>query len=166
MGAKSSKPPPRKIEPETTAVEVFEDPAPEAPRENSNHKKQKGAAAPAQGGSTHVVRGIGEPPPQTNTSDATNKTADGHTSGDKQKDEKPKKKRKRSKKDKRKALPLKLVRAQTQLNELKNVKPLLQQSPQARQQHFEQIKDAYALDEEAKKAPPPDLRSRFFSFEN
>ncbi|KAE9342430.1 hypothetical protein PR003_g9468 [Phytophthora rubi] len=167
MGAKSSKPPPRRIEPEATAVEVFEDTAPQAPRESGNHKRQKGNA-PVQGGTVHVVRSIlQDPPPQpTGGSETPSKPPDAQTNSQNAKDEKPKKKRRRSKKEKNKLPPPKLVRAQTQLNELKNVKPLLQQSPQARQQHFEQIKDAYALDEEAKKAPPPDTRSRFFNFEN
>jgi hypothetical protein len=164
MGARSSKPPPRRIESEATAVEVFQqDPAPEASRESN--KKHK-TVAPAQGGTTHVVRGIGEPPPQSSNAPDPNSKPPNGQNAQTAKDEKPKKKRRRSKKDKNKPPPPKLVRAQTQLNELKNVKPLLQQSPQARQQHFEQIKDAYALDEEAKKAPPPDVRSRFFSLEN
>ncbi|KAH7484812.1 hypothetical protein KRP22_005977 [Phytophthora ramorum] len=164
MGARSSKPPPRKIESEVTGVEVFQDPTPEAPRESSSHKRQKGAS-PAQGATTHVVRTIGQSAdqPQTNESQAgnSNKPGDGHTSDDNQKDNQ-KKKRRRSKKEKTKPpSPPKLVR--TQLNELKNVKPLLQQSPQARQQHFEQIKDGYSLDEEAL---PPDVRSHLFNHGN
>ncbi|EGZ17831.1 hypothetical protein PHYSODRAFT_386296, partial [Phytophthora sojae] len=153
MGAKSSKPPPRRIEPEVTAVEVFQDTTPQAPREpSSNHKRQKGVA-PAQGGTAHVVRSIlQEPPPQTTTASETpSKPPDTQTGSDDShnaKDGKLKKKRRRSKKEKNKLPPPKL------------------QSPQARQQHFEQIKDAYALDEEAKKAPPPDTRSRFFNFES
>ncbi|GMF42124.1 unnamed protein product [Phytophthora fragariaefolia] len=170
MGAKSSKPPPHKIEPEATAVEVFEDQAPQAPREPSNHKRQKGVT-PVQGGTTHAVRSILQEPPAHAApgSETPTKPPDGQTgNGDNKNanDEKLKKKRRRSKKDKNKLPPPKLVRAQTQLNELRNVKPLLQQSPQTRQQHFEQIKDAYALDDEAKKAPPPDVRSRFFNFES
>lgn len=134
MGAKSSKPPPRRIEPEVTAVEVFQDTTPQAPREpSSNHKRQKGVA-PAQGGTAHVVRSIlQEPPPQTTTASETpSKPPDTQTGSDDShnaKDGKLKKKRRRSKKEKNKLPPPKLVRAQTQLNELKNVKPLLQQSP-------------------------------------
>ncbi|KAG7386220.1 hypothetical protein PHYPSEUDO_000541 [Phytophthora pseudosyringae] len=169
MGAKGSKPPPRRIEEEVAAVEVFQD---EPPRESNSSHKQHKTVAPAQGGSVHIVGNIlQEPLPHTNGSQTgSSKAADAQqTKQEAQtaaKEEKQKKKRRRSKKDKNKPPPPRLVRAQTQLNELKNVKPLLQQSPQARQQHFEHIKDAYALDEDAKKAPPPDVRSRFFSFEN
>lgn len=169
MGARSSKPPPRQIEPEATAVEVSQqDPAPEAPRDN---KKQKNGV-PAQGGTVQAVKGKYDDAAAGNSTAASGNTqaqsGDSKEGGDKQTDAngKPKKKRKRSKKDKNQPSPPKLVRAQTQLNELKNVKPLLQQSPRSRQQHFEQIKDAYALDEEAKKAPPLDVRTRFFNFDN
>ncbi|KAG3119763.1 hypothetical protein PI124_g2108 [Phytophthora idaei] len=161
MGATSSKPAPHKIEPEATGVEVFQDPTSEAPRESNSHIRHK-AVAPAHGAAIHVVQSImQEPPPQTNRSDTAG--VDNQAAA---KEEKQKKKRRRSKKEKNKIPPPTLVRAQTQLNELKNVRPLLQQSPQARQQHFEQIQDAYALDEEAKKAPSSDSRSRFFNFES
>ncbi|KAF4037659.1 hypothetical protein GN244_ATG10396 [Phytophthora infestans] len=159
MGGTSSKPAPHRIEPEATGVEIFQDPTPEASQESSAHKRQK-AVAPAQSAATHVVRSVmQEQLPHTNES--------GVNSEGKQvaKEEKQKKKRKKSKREKNKAPPT-LVRAQTQLNELKNVKPLLQQSPQARQQHFQQIQDAYSLDEEAKKPPLSESRSRFFNFES
>ncbi|ETO80441.1 hypothetical protein F444_05088 [Phytophthora nicotianae P1976] len=158
MGASSSKPAPHRIEPEATGVEVFQNPTSEAPQES---KKRQKAVAPTQGAAVHVVRTImQESMPTASGSETANE--------DKQaaKEEKQKKKRRRSKKEKNKTEPPKLVRAQTQLNELKNVKPLLQQTPQARQQHFEQIQVAYALDEEAKKAPSSDSRSRFFHFES
>ncbi|KAG1709056.1 hypothetical protein DVH05_022687 [Phytophthora capsici] len=159
MGAKSSKPQPNRIEPEVTAVEVFPDAIEE--RQGSGSPKRQKVSTPTQGGTVHVVRSN-----LHDTSDtASNKTADTETQ-EEAKAEKQKKKRRRSKKDKNKLPSPKLVRAQTQLNELKNVKPLLQQSPQARQQHFEQIKDAYALDEEARKVPPQDGRSRFFNFDS
>lgn len=145
---------------------MFED---ETPRESSNHKRQKGVA-PARDGTTHVTRTVlPEQLPQSNGSEtAHDRPAESQTKDEKKaaKDEKQKKKRRRSKKDKNTIPPPKLVRAQTQLNELKNVKPLLQQSPQVRQQHFEQVKDAYALDEEANKVPSSDSRSRFFTVEN
>ncbi|KAL3667117.1 hypothetical protein V7S43_008058 [Phytophthora oleae] len=159
MGAKGSKPKPHRIEPEVTAVEVFPDTTAEAQRESSGGSpKRQRAITPTKVSVMHVVRSNSQEPSDT----ASNKPVDTQTK-EETKEEKQKKKRRRSKKDKNKLPPPKLVRAQTQLNELKNVKPLLQQSPQARQQHFEQIKDAYALDEEAKKAPPQDARSRFFN---
>ncbi|KAK1946114.1 hypothetical protein P3T76_003162 [Phytophthora citrophthora] len=159
MGAKNSKPQPRRIEPEVTAVEVFPD-ATEAQQGSSGSPKRQKVSPPSQGGTTHVVRSILHDASDTQS----NRLADTETQDDAK--EKQKKKRRRSKKDKNKSSPPKLVRAQTQLNELKNVKPLLQQSPHARQQHFEQIKDAYALDEDARKAPSQDGRSRFFNFES
>eukprot|EP00644_Phytophthora_capsici_P009657 jgi/Phyca11/118260/e_gw1.35.365.1 len=140
MGAKSSKPQPHRIEPEVTAVEVFPD-AIEARQGSGSPKRQK-VSTPTQGGTVHVVRSN-----LHDTSDtASNKVVDTETQ-EEAKAEKQKKKRRRSKKDKNKSPP-----------------PIL--SPQARQQHFEQIKDAYALDEEARKVPPQDGRSRFFNFDS
>ncbi|KAG7393636.1 hypothetical protein PHYBOEH_006028 [Phytophthora boehmeriae] len=152
MGAKSSKPPPRQIEPDDTAVEIFHD---DPPRDSG--KNQQKTVVQAHGGTVQEVR---EKPHEasTGTPSETQAVADTQDANG----EKSKKKRRRSKKDKSKPPSPKLVRAQTQLNELKNVKPLLQQNPQVRQQHFEQIQDAYALDEDAKKAPD----SRVFSFGN
>ncbi|EEY61801.1 uncharacterized protein PITG_13746 [Phytophthora infestans T30-4] len=141
MGGTSSKPAPHRIEPEATGVEIFQDPTPEASQESSAHKRQK-AVAPAQSAATHVVRSVmQEQLPHTNES--------GVNSEGKQvaKEEKQKKKRKKSKREKNKAPPT-------------------LQSPQARQQHFQQIQDAYSLDEEAKKPPLSESRSRFFNFES
>ncbi|RLN32563.1 hypothetical protein BBJ28_00024277 [Nothophytophthora sp. Chile5] len=114
-----------------------------------------------RGSSSKFAEGIGQPPLSGDQASAVKAAADNA--------EKAKKKRRRSKKDKIKPPPPKLVRAKTTLNELKNVKPLLQQSPEARLYRFEQIKDAYALDESAEPSSIPaaaDARPRFFSIEN
>ncbi|RLN94193.1 hypothetical protein BBJ28_00024297 [Nothophytophthora sp. Chile5] len=114
-----------------------------------------------RGSSSRLAEGINQPPLPEDQASAE-KTAADNT-------EKAKKKRRRSKKDKNKPPPPKLVRAKTTLNELKNVKPLLQQRPEARLHRFEQIKDAYALDEGAKPLSIPgaaEARPRFFSIDN
>ncbi|OWZ21232.1 hypothetical protein PHMEG_0004234 [Phytophthora megakarya] len=134
MGAKPSKPLQHRNEAEESGVEVFHEPA---PQDTISTKRA------ATQGSVHVVRShSNEQPPQANGSETTESQT------------KEKKKRRRSKKEKNKVPSPKLVRAQTQLNELKNVKPMLQS-----QQH-------YGGDEEAKKAPPPDAKARLFGLEH